>query len=558
MPHDLEYVITGALIECSEGTVPGLFQTTPRTTKIGGLLAGNELDKAPIANIPSFVICKKLTQQAGGTPVPCMPVPTSWQDTYPAKIGGGKALLFKSCIQCAAGGGKIGFVTSGQSPVPPQLSQQLSEMKKEVDDALAEAEKEKGAVGEAGFFEGMIPLWGSGRDLIHSVQTGDGWGIALNAGFLVWDVVSIAAGIVSFGTATAAMMGAKTGIRAAVKAAGKVTAKMAAQKAVQLSAKAVALKQGLKKGIKGLAAKIPKLSVTSCFPAGTPIAIQDGYKPIEQIQKGDLVWAWHEQTADLALRPVVQTIKKQSDALVEIRVGNETLQATPEHPFWVDGQWKQAGELEKGDELLRSDGFKTPILNVVHHTEKPTEVYNFEVADWHTYLVGYWMWVVHNAKVCLFEEARKGVEYAQNILKGIKFNHLRNKELTAQYGTGVAHELWLKVKKKVGDIEVSSLTFRLDSYIPNKEIISRKATQMAETTVETAKKHIDELVKKYKKDLLIANTKRAGSETLQGDYILEIPKQKAPIPQEILDHAKKKDVFIRELDHITDAKLKYW
>jgi len=42
---------------------------------------------------------------------------------------------------------------------------------------------------------------------------------------------------------------------------------------------------------------------------------------------------------------------------------------------------------------------------VVHHTEKPTEVYNFEVAAWHTYLVGYWMWVVHNTSgrktVCL-------------------------------------------------------------------------------------------------------------------------------------------------------------
>ena len=289
MPDPLEYVITGALIECSEGTVPGLFQTTPRTTKIGGLLAGNELDKAPIVNIPS-IICNKLTQQAGGTPVPCVLVTTQWQDTYSAKVGGGKALLFKSCLQCSAAGGKIEFITSGQTPVPPEISQQLTQMKKEADDALAEAEKEKNAVGEAGFFEGMIPLWGSGRDLIHAVQTGDGWGMALNAGFLVWDVVSIAAGVVSFGTATAAMMGAKTGIRTAVKAAGKVTAKMAAQKAAKLAAKSAALKQGLKKGsIKALAAKIPKVCAMACFPAGTPIAIQGGYKNIEDVKEEDLV-----------------------------------------------------------------------------------------------------------------------------------------------------------------------------------------------------------------------------------------------------------------------------
>lgn len=29
------------------------------------------------------------------------------------------------------------------------------------------------------------------------------------------------------------------------------------------------------------------------------------------------------------------------------------------------------------------------------------KVYNIEVADWHTYLVGKWLWVVHNSKVCL-------------------------------------------------------------------------------------------------------------------------------------------------------------
>jgi hypothetical protein len=264
----------------------------------------------------------------------------------------------------------------------------------------------------------MIPLWGSGRDLVHAVQTGDGFGMALNAGFLVWDVASVVAGALSFGTATAVMMGAKTGIRAAVKAAGKVTAKMAAKKAAQVVAKSVALRKGLKGGIRGLAMKIPKVCVMACFPAGTPIAVKDGYKNIEEVKEGDLVWAWNEQTGDLALKPVVYTMRKQSDALIEIGVADETIRATPEHPFWVDGQWKEAGELQKGDELLRSDGFTTPILHVTHQTEKPVEVYNFEVADWHTYLVGYWMWIVHNTSgrktVCLKVVAQQaGKQVAQ-------------------------------------------------------------------------------------------------------------------------------------------------
>jgi len=59
-------------MQWSEGTVPMLFTASPRTTKIAGLLAGNELDIKPITNIPSFVICRKLTQMAGGS-TPCIP-----------------------------------------------------------------------------------------------------------------------------------------------------------------------------------------------------------------------------------------------------------------------------------------------------------------------------------------------------------------------------------------------------------------------------------------------------------------------------------------------------
>lgn len=103
MANPLEYVITGALMKCSQGTVPMPFKATPRTSKIAGLQAGNALDKIPLANIPSFVICQKLTQMAGGTPTPCMPAPTVWQDTYPAKVGGAEALLCRSCITCPVG-----------------------------------------------------------------------------------------------------------------------------------------------------------------------------------------------------------------------------------------------------------------------------------------------------------------------------------------------------------------------------------------------------------------------------------------------------------------------
>ena len=148
--------------------------------------------------------------------------------------------------------------------------------------------------------------------------------------------------------------------------------------------------------------KIPKVCVTACFPAGTPVAVENGYRNIEELRVGDLVWAWHEATGDLALKPVVQTMRRDSDALVALRLGSDTVQATPEHPFWVSGQgWKVAGELVVGDELLRSDGQAMRVGQVEHQTEQSTPVYNVEVADWHTYLVSWWMFIVHNATICL-------------------------------------------------------------------------------------------------------------------------------------------------------------
>jgi len=35
------------------------------------------------------------------------------------------------------------------------------------------------------------------------------------------------------------------------------------------------------------------------------------------------------------------------------------------------------------------------------------KVYNFEVADWHTYFVGAWEWLVHNAAKCVSAAAKK-------------------------------------------------------------------------------------------------------------------------------------------------------
>lgn len=62
---------------------------------------------------------------------------------------------------------------------------------------------------------------------------------------------------------------------------------------------------------------------------------------------------------------------------------------------------------------------------------------------------------------------------------------------------------------------------RLDSYIPGKEIVSRKATTLSNIKESTFEGYLKELTTKYKKGTKINSMKISG--ILEGDYILEIP-----------------------------------
>ncbi|WP_291869854.1 hypothetical protein [Maribacter sp.] len=64
---------------------------------------------------------------------------------------------------------------------------------------------------------------------------------------------------------------------------------------------------------------------------------------------------------------------------------------------------------------------------------------------------------------------------------------------------------------------------RLDSYIPGKEIISRKATTLSEIKAATFEKYLKELTTKYKVGKIIDSSKLPKNTKLSGQYYLEIP-----------------------------------
>lgn len=100
----------------------------------------------------------------------------------------------------------------------------------------------------------------------------------------------------------------------------------------------------------------------------------------------------------------------------------------------------------------------------------------------------------------------------------------------------------------------------LDSYEPRPGTtgllagpVSRKATQFYQIEEKTAFKYLAELNRKYPPGRIFANVpsniKNGLSNTpISGQRILEVPRQDAPIPQSILDEAKRLDITILETD----------
>jgi Flp pilus assembly pilin Flp len=141
-----------------------------------------------------------------------------------------------------------------------------------------------------------------------------------------------------------------------------------------------------------------------CFGAGTLVSTSHGPRPIETIQEGDLLWSRDEESGAVDLRPVLERYVTPDQPVMDLTVatsdGGETLRPTPGHPFWVTGEgWVSAEKLTIHGELWSP--FGEPIHLALPLPSAPVinyeTVYNFEVAEFHTYFVGRHGVLVHNA-----------------------------------------------------------------------------------------------------------------------------------------------------------------
>lgn len=151
----------------------------------------------------------------------------------------------------------------------------------------------------------------------------------------------------------------------------------------------------------------------TCFVAGTKIHTQTGLKNIEDIQVGDVVLSWNEETGKKEYKTVTELFVHDVELLFEVRIQkaldeslasivDETiLETTWNHPFWVVEKkaWVQVKDLQMGGRVLLSNGKEVAISGIKKYNVEATKVYNIEVADNHTYFVGEDGVLVHNYEV---------------------------------------------------------------------------------------------------------------------------------------------------------------
>ncbi len=90
-----------------------------------------------------------------------------------------------------------------------------------------------------------------------------------------------------------------------------------------------------------------------CFKEGTLVETEGGLKPIEDIEVGDKVLAYNEETGEQAYKPVKQLFRNTTAEWYHIYVNGEEITCTGGHPFYVAelAKFIPARELEVGTKL---------------------------------------------------------------------------------------------------------------------------------------------------------------------------------------------------------------
>jgi hypothetical protein len=218
----------------------------------------------------------------------------------------------------------------------------------------------------------------------------------------------------------------------------------------------------------------------ACFVAGTMVLTAAGLVAIERIKAGDRVISTNTETQESGEKAVLKTFSNVSNELVHVFVNDEEIVATPSHLFYDTYKgWTPAANLTSDSVLRLADASSVRVDKTFFDSiETPVEVFNFQVADWHTYHVGTLGLLVHN-------------DCVDNKLNGIRRETEVEIELKKTYpeseGYQIKREALLRDSTGKKVIDPTSGTGRRIDFVVNGE---GKIVDSIEVTSKTAPKDI--------------------------------------------------------------------
>jgi hypothetical protein len=174
---------------------------------------------------------------------------------------------------------------------------------------------------------------------------------------------------------------------------------------------------------------------------------------------GDMIPCVDHITGEVAEKRVITTTVNKVNRLIELDIDGEIIRCTETHPFHVKGRgWVDAANLAPNDVVYTKDWNTATVKSVsLLELDAPTEVFNFEVEDCHTYFVGDNYVLVHNA---LCHELGKAGEKAAGIEKNTKIISMNGNN---RIPDGYNPNMWVQ---EVKNVKSQSLTSQLkDDFI---------------------------------------------------------------------------------------------
>ena len=208
-----------------------------------------------------------------------------------------------------------------------------------------------------------------------------------------------------------------------------------------------------------------------CFAEGTFVLTEYGIKKIEEIKVGDKIYGYDEVKKENILKSVQAVYLHTTDLLVKIKTKKDIIFTTPEHPFYVNGQYILAGFLNTNMKLTDFEGKEVGIKEIeIIKYQKEQKVYNFSVEGTRNYYVGEERLLNHNLDDCIGRS---------NIVQNTEIPERENIHQKIN-SRGKEHYANLQADKRVGNV---TAPIDFDNHIINGELDNRRKPSGGHSTL---------------------------------------------------------------------------